>query len=250
MLTVSFDTEIRPYQIPAFRGAFAHKVGLEHDWFHNHLNDFEPLPDRLDAYPSDSSFHYRYPLIQYKMDGARPMLLCLDEGVDQAHLFFSQPDWSMQIHGVEHEMNVDRMKVKQFNMQVWKHQFQYNLFKWQAFNSRNWQAYQEKQGIVRQTQFLERILRGHILGFASGIGWEVEDNIELAITAIKREKWVSFKRTKILTLDLSFQTNVFLPEFVGLGKGVSKGFGVIRRPRRDGVQKNRVQREIKPRASR
>jgi len=30
VMTVAFDTTIEPYEIPAFRGAIASKVGLEH----------------------------------------------------------------------------------------------------------------------------------------------------------------------------------------------------------------------------
>jgi hypothetical protein len=68
ILQVAFDTEIQPYELPYFRGAVARKVGIEHEWFHNHDN-------------TNGGTHNRYPLIQYKLDTykgqMRPMLLCL-----------------------------------------------------------------------------------------------------------------------------------------------------------------------------
>ena len=88
VLSVSFDTHIKPYELPSFRGALAHKVGIEHEWFHNHDN-------------ATGGFHNRYPLIQYKLDTYmgqfRPMMLCLDAAVEEAHHFFSQPDWTVRI---------------------------------------------------------------------------------------------------------------------------------------------------------
>lgn len=38
LLAVSFDTHINPWDLNKFRGAVSRKVGLEHEWFHNHDN--------------------------------------------------------------------------------------------------------------------------------------------------------------------------------------------------------------------
>ena len=81
VMTVAFDTTIEPYEIPAFRGAIAAKVGLEHEWFHNHNNEgLKQVPNHLDAYvESQQQYHNRYPLIQYKISAnrhqKRPMLI-------------------------------------------------------------------------------------------------------------------------------------------------------------------------------
>jgi hypothetical protein len=52
LLRVEFDAPLKPYEVPAFRGAVVAKVGREHDLFHNHLDD--------------TRYAYRYPLVQYK----------------------------------------------------------------------------------------------------------------------------------------------------------------------------------------
>jgi hypothetical protein len=88
-LAVTFDSQLPPWELPKFRGVFAHKVGLENEWFHNHNNE-------------TGGYHNRYPLIQYKVNarggGAfQPMLLCIDQGVEEAHHFFSKPEWDMQV---------------------------------------------------------------------------------------------------------------------------------------------------------
>lgn len=57
LISVTFDTEIAPYETPAFRGAVIEKVGYEREHYHNHNNDPE----------ADIRYHYRYPLVQYKL---------------------------------------------------------------------------------------------------------------------------------------------------------------------------------------
>ncbi|MFW5721489.1 MAG: CRISPR-associated endonuclease Cas6 [Bacteroidota bacterium] len=42
------------------------------------------------------------------------------------------------------------------------------------------------------------------------------------------EKVITYKDVKHQTFDVSFKTNIFLPEYIGLGKGVSIGFGTVK----------------------
>ncbi len=226
VLTVTFDTEIPPWRIREFRAAIASKVGLENEWFHNHDNDgqapkhYEKLADR--------KYHYRYPKIQYKVKDNRPMIVFLAECVEEAHKFFSQPDWSLRIAGEHHDMKIDRLDMREFNMQIWERDFQYRLYKWQALNSKNYEIYQQLDSNKERCDFLEGLLVGHILSFARGIDWHLEKRLEVNIANIIRTKHVSYKRLKVLCFDVAFTTNMFLPQYLGLGKGCSKGFGVVR----------------------
>jgi len=235
VMKVAFDTTIEPYEIPAFRGAIASKVGLEHEWFHNHNNaGLKELPAHVDAYTEDQQqFHNRYPLIQYKISAnrhqMRPMMMCLGECVEEAHKFFSKSDWTVNLNGRLQTLSISDLQVKQYNIRTWDQEFYYNIFRWQALNSDNWREYQQLEGIVEQTQLLENILAGHIKAFVQGIGWDITETITPKILHIKNEKWISYKKVKVKCFDLSFKTNVFLPEFIGLGKGVAKGLGVVRK---------------------
>ena len=76
LLSITFDTEIKPYEIPAFRGAIIEKAGRESILFHNHLNE--------------GAYLYKYPLIQYKMIGSKPCIMCIEHGVDEIHKFFEK----------------------------------------------------------------------------------------------------------------------------------------------------------------
>ncbi len=62
VMRVSFNMPIQRSDILAFRGAIAHRVGLEHDWFHNYNNTEN----------TNNSYHHHYSLIQYKYNKVYP----------------------------------------------------------------------------------------------------------------------------------------------------------------------------------
>ena len=220
ILQVAFDTEIQPYELPYFRGAIARKVGIEHEWFHNHDN-------------TNGGFHNRYPLIQYKLDTykgqMRPMLLCLDEAIEEAHHFFSQPEWSVSIKGTRHDLKIAKLHVNQYRLHTWERSFTYRLHKWQAMNTENYQKYQLLRGLAERVNFLETLLRNQIGSFAKGVNWDLADDFDLKILGVPQGEWIDYKGTKkIPVLTLDFDINLSLPEYVGIGKGASRGLGVIR----------------------
>jgi hypothetical protein len=220
LLAVSFDTNIKPWEINRFRGAIARKVGLEHEWFHNHDN-------------AEGGYHYRYPLIQYKIDTQgqemRPMMLCLDDCIEEAHHLFSQADWSLCIGENHHELRISRLHVDQINLNVWDRPLTYRMHKWRALNSDNFREWQQIRSKARQYAFLDKLLANHITSFSRGIGWELDRRFEVQITDLLKEEWISVKDVKKLAFTIEFQANISLPDYIGLGSGVSEGFGVVRR---------------------
>lgn len=226
MLQVTFNFPIKPYELKDFRGAIVKKVGLEHDWFHNHNN----LPQSDEASP----FIYRYPLIQYRTKTQHgqtlPMLVCLGEGVDEIHKLFGQQDWEINLWGKPQRLRIQKIQVQEFHLRTSSKHYTYNLYKWFPLNQDNYRRYLNAKGMVAQLQILQEILRGNIRSFAKGIDWWMEhENVEVRLLQEFQRKWVTHKRTKLLSFDLQFSTNIFLPEFIGLGKAGGRGFGTVRR---------------------
>jgi len=217
VLTVVFDTEIAGFEIPAFRGAVIDKVGKDNVLFHNHLNN--------------NHFLYKYPLIQYKMLNRKPAIMCIDFGVDEIHKFFEKRDWSLKISDRWLEMKIDKLQMNQFVMQVWDKTFNYSIHNWVALNQENFNSYHALQSMVQKIEMLERTLKGNILSFAKGIDWTVDKEIQLSIRDIRRNRTARVKGKLLEGFDLDFTTNVFLPNYIGLGKSVSLGYGVVTKPR-------------------
>jgi len=213
LLQIEFSGELKRYELPAFRAAIAQKAGHEHILFHNH---------------TQNGLRNKYPLIQYKQIYGKPAILCIEEGVDEIHHFFKQTSWEIKIGEEVKKLSIENMNINQFTMQVWDKLFSYSIINWLALNSKNYSEYQKLIGIADQLAFLENLLISNILSFAKGINWTIEKTIEVKITEQTRTKQLKYKGVSLSAFDLKFSTNVFLPNYIGLGKGASHGFGTVK----------------------
>lgn len=213
-LLVIFDNSVPHQNISAFRGAIIEKVGREHLLFNHHINDATLL--------------YRYPLIQYKSVQKKPAILCLGDGVDEIHKLFNKPSWDIDLKGKKMDLSIDNLNLNNFKLNVWDKNFDYKLFNWLALNERNYKKYQVLDNEMDRLEMLERILIGNILAFAKGMEWHIDKEIKIRITTIRRSKQLKHKNTHLIAFDLDFTSNVFLPNYIGLGKSASHGYGVVK----------------------
>lgn len=213
VVKIVFDTELKDYEIPAFRGAIIDLVGREHVIYHNHLGD--------------DKFHYKYPVIQYKKVGRKACLVCIKEGVDEIHQFFLRNEGKIKIGNDQRTLLVENVQINSYGMDV-TDQFQnYAIQKWLPINTANFKKFEEFESLIDQIQFLEKVLIGNILSMAKGLDWHVDKPIEVKITNIRNQYLSKLKGQQVLTFDLDFKTNVFLPYDMGLGKSTSLGYGTI-----------------------
>ncbi len=213
LLLVTFDFELRFNEISRFRGAVIKTTGYHNDLFHNH-NGSETI--------------YRYPLIQYKLLNKKAALLCMDQGIEGVQDFFSATDWKLEIGNSKKEVKVEQLKVHQHRVGVWEKQFNYRLTNWLPFNQTNYKKYHSLTGLAEKIQLLERILTGHILSFLEGTGYSAKNQIEVKIKDIHAERVMKYKNQEMQAFSITFNANVSLPNFIGLGKGSSVGFGVVK----------------------
>lgn len=215
ILCVIFDTEIKSYEIAAFRGAIIDKVGKSDSiLFHQHLNSDNVL--------------YRYPLIQYKQLHKKPAIICIEKGVDEIHKYFENRDWSIDISNRHIEMKIYKLQMNQFNIQVWNKKFKYQLWDWIALNQENYKTFIQTESMKEKIEKLEKILTGNILSFAKGIEWTIDKPIEVSITDLKNIKKLNLKGNPVMGFNIEFTTNVFIPDYIGLGKSPSFGFGTVK----------------------
>ena len=154
--------------------------------------------------------------------------MCLGEGVNEIHHYFSKQDWSIDISGRTVDMSISQLDMQQFTLQVWDKTFAYSLRDWIAFHqAADWEAFNAIDSLGERLAILEKKLTNHILSMAKGIGWQVEKPIVCKITDLKETHKVKVKALPYNALHLSFKSNVFLPNYIGLGGKVSLGFGTV-----------------------
>ncbi len=212
-LFVQFENKLPAWQTPAFRGALIEKVGREQVAFHNHVGD--------------TALVYRYPIIQYKSIAGKPSLLCVGQGVEEIHKLFGLRNWEVNIAGQEYDLKLGRMDMNQVRLGVWDKVFSYRIREWLALNEHNYERYQKTESLVERIALLERLLTGNILSFAKGIDWHVDKPIEVCIQELGSQRTIRYKGVPFLAFDVAFSCNIFLPQYLGLGKSASHGFGVV-----------------------
>lgn len=215
ILTVNFDQEIKGQQVSAFRGAVIEKVGRENLLFHHHKSDTKLL--------------YQYPLIQYKSIQRKASLVCLGDGVDEIHKFFNQANWELVLNGKKMDMQIDRLDLNTVTLNVEEKMLSYEITNWIGLNERNYHQYNQETSLVKKIALIERILIGNIIAFAKGVDWQIEKRIELNIKDIISTKVIRHKGTPLMAFNIAFETNVSLPNYIGLGKSASHGFGIIKK---------------------
>lgn len=217
VMRLVLEEPLKPGEISSFRGAVIRKVGEDVDVFHNHRDS--------------EGFYYRFPLIQYKIIQGKAALFCVEEGLEEVYRLFEGRQKNLVMNGKKIRLKLDKLSISTFTFNVWNRKFRYNIFNWLALNQKNFLLFHTLENENDKKNFLGRILVGNILSMAKTLNWHIDKAVEAEIQSIIREKKVRFKGIPFLAYDVSFTTNVSLPEYIGLGKGASHGFGIIRNVR-------------------
>ena len=147
--------------------------------------------------------------------------------MDEIHHFFSNNKGTIRIGRSERPLLVDSVKINQFEIEVRESYSYYSIKNWLPLNEINIKKFASLEGIVERSEFLERMLIGNILSMAKGLDWTVDKPIEVKLQNIRSQKMVGFKGQKLMTFEVDFKTNVFLPYDIGLGKSASMGYGTL-----------------------
>ena len=213
-LQIQFKDEITAEELPKFRGAVIAAATEENVLFHNHVDD---------------NYRYAYPLIQYKRIGKRPAMICLEEGTEQIYAFFSRPNATLRLGNRELPCEIDRLYLNEITMQAWDKNYAYKIERWLALTDENYRTYLSIEAEAERKLFLAKMMTGNLLSMAKGLAWHVDKPIEVRISHILRERKTVYKNNAMIAFDVEFSCNIWLPEYIGLGKSSAMGYGVVRK---------------------
>jgi len=199
----------------------AHKL---RGYFGNLFKEHSPL---LHNHFEDGSFRYKYPLVQYKVIKEVPMLIGLHDGAQLlTELFLKIKE--LQIDGriyPLYQKNLDHCQAQAGLIQHMKTYRFENL--WMALNQENYKHYRQLEREDEKQSMLGTVLKNNLLSFFKGVNIWLEGPV--AATGIFTEHTTQFKDQPMLAFSGEFSANVQLPDLIGIGKAVSRGFGTITR---------------------
>ena len=233
-LRVDFDLPIKFQEVSKFRGAIAELVGREEVLFHHHFQDEN----------GEEKFLYKYPLIQYKRLYGNAAIICLGDAVEEIHkIFESGNSWKIHLGKREVKLRIHSLRLHEYQLRLLNdgESYTYTINKWLGLNSENYQKYLKIEGLSARINFLDKILSGNIINFANGMGWQIptqdQGRFDLQITDLETHV-MPFKGETLTAFSVTFKTNLFLPSYIGLGKGVSRGYGMLKfKPQKKKEQK-------------
>jgi hypothetical protein len=170
---------------------------------------------------SDNSYHY--PLIQYKRIDKKLAVIGIGGFADVVFEKMSNLDHITTQDQKIPLTNIELQNSIYFPKEV-KSKYKF-ASPWIALNKENYSKYTslEKKD---QRQFLEKILVGNILSMLKGMEIFVDYIITVKINSCKSITTTAHQN-KFAGFFCDWISNITIPEYCGLGKSISKGFGVV-----------------------
>jgi len=193
------------------RGYFGMLFQEHSQLLHNHLESGESA--------------YRYPLVQYKVLDGVPTLVGLKEGADLLIQLFLKIK-ELQIEERTYPIFQKNIDSKIVNIGLTDDLIAYRFQTlWMALSQQNYTEYLTEND-EQKAKHLKAILVGNLLSFFKAMDYTADKTV-MANLKITNQRETQFKNKTMLAFEADFVTNTMLPNLIGLGKSVARGFGTI-----------------------
>lgn len=216
IIKLVFDRPLREsIRTKDLRGAIG-SINKQNSFFHQHTEK--------------NTLIYSYPLIQYKIINTEAYILGLYEGASPLGNL-NILNRSLNLGNEDYVVRQQEMSFESLPMGILAEKKEYKFISpWLALNEKNYENYQGLGSWTKRGKLLERILVGNILSMSKGLGYRVPTSIKTNILRIS-EVQTSLKRNPMLGFLGTFSVNFEIPNYLGIGKSVSRGFGTVKRLR-------------------
>lgn len=207
---------LRPDQTHKFRG-FVGNLFKEHDLIHNHDTE-------------TGKVIYRYPLIQFKLIDSTPAIIAI---TDQAVKIFTEIFMNLDkinIDGIDIPVFEKDLKVETADFGYSDETFMYEFITpWLGLNQKNYAKYEAAKSNEEKQERLKGILTGNILSMSKSLDYRLDNKQRIKTALQVKHRKVNLKGKSMLGFMGVVKTNFMIPDYMGVGKSVSRGFGCVRR---------------------
>lgn len=206
-------------------------VSLMRGFFASKFNDLIELHNH-----NTDKFVYSYPVVQYKFIGELPLLIGINEGTEILKEIFDKFD-AINLNGKEYEIIERTMTIRkeEFGLsdRIYFYEF---LTPWFALNQKNQEKFKLAKNSEKKVELLRNTLKGNLLSMSKSLGYTVPEQIKCDVDLILTKS--KYKGNDITSFDGGFMANFVIPDYLGIGKSVSKGFGTVRKVQSDEIFSN------------
>ncbi|RLG24653.1 hypothetical protein DRN85_07365 [Methanosarcinales archaeon] len=190
------------------------------------------IANRFKEYPilhhhiEEADYLYTYPRVQYKIIEGTPLILGIEEG---ATVLKKILDDITELKLGKSKYKVESIQMTQMNAEFGpcrENRHYKFLTHWLALNPANYERYKEISDWREKKEFLNGILVGNLLSMCKSLDYVVTS--KLYVHSRLDDEQVEYKGVPLIGFTGEFRVNFRIPDFFGLGKGVSQGFGVIK----------------------
>jgi hypothetical protein len=215
--TLTFpNIQVDPSQIHKFRG-YIGNLFQEYDLIHNHD-------------PETGKTIYRYPLVQFKVIESMPVIIAI---TDDAVSIFSKIIEKMDkiiIQDIVLPVYEKNIQIENVSFGYTSEQIVYAFVSpWIGLNQNNYNSYMRSDLPEKRFDLLTRIITGNMLSMSKYLNYHLEQAQRIHTKIDLHETSVTLKGKKMIGFNGLFKTNFIIPDYLGLGKSVSRGFGCVRR---------------------
>lgn len=218
IFTLTFDLELHPGNLRAFRSAIVECIGKEHELFHNHDQ----------SSPNVAYQHWGYPLIQYSVRRGKATITGLEEGRNALlkQLLPKLPS-ELTFLGETHTISDYRLSIQEHEWILLSKPQNYGLFGWIALNNSNYQEWKQAGNELQRQIILSQALTGHLRAVGKAVGMSDLNNIHGKVLEVFNRKRAFFHNNPFIRFHAAIQSNLKLPKGIGLGRAAAFGFGEI-----------------------
>ncbi|MDI6884881.1 MAG: CRISPR-associated endonuclease Cas6, partial [archaeon] len=192
-------------------------------FFATRFNEYVLLHQHIDV----DKLLYTYPRIQYKIVDGTAIVLGIEEGADVLKEIYDKYD-EINLGESVYTIVERGLTIKEEEFGISSELLSYEFITpWLALSQQNYKRYVESKREDRR-ELLRRTLIGNILSASKGLDYVVLEEIKLVIGRLRRRK-CELKGTSFIGFLGGFMVNFQIPDYMGLGKSVSRGFGTVKR---------------------